>query len=157
LPDHYPNTAPSKPRAGTLSPGREITNKAYDGDNQEVLREHIADESVDLMRLDPPFNSNRSYDVISSRHAGDGDAAAQIQAFDDDRARGPRRSPRRCGLGASAWRGALIAQERTGLASGSGGGTHGHSAAPPSPALGRPWRAVMPPVMGGRAGRAVST
>ena len=35
-------------------------NKLYYGDNLEVLREHIADESVDLVYLDPPFNSNKA-------------------------------------------------------------------------------------------------
>ena len=62
-----------------------VGNKLYYGDNLEVLREHIADESVDLVYLDPPFNSNRSFNVIFSKHAGEDhdDAAAQIQAFDD--------------------------------------------------------------------------
>jgi len=59
-------------------------NKLYYGDNLEVLRKHVADESVDLVYLDPPFNSNRNYNVIFGRHPGDGNgAAAQIQAFDD--------------------------------------------------------------------------
>lgn len=59
-------------------------NRLYYGDNLEVMREHIADESVDLVYLDPPFNSNRAYNVIFGRnpHAGNG-ASAQIQAFDD--------------------------------------------------------------------------
>lgn len=59
-------------------------NKLYYGDNLDVLRKHVADESVDLVYLDPPFNSNRSYNVIFGKHdtMGNG-AAAQIQAFDD--------------------------------------------------------------------------
>jgi site-specific DNA-methyltransferase (adenine-specific) len=36
----------------------------YYGDNLQVLREHIADESVDLIYLDPPFNSNRDYNLL---------------------------------------------------------------------------------------------
>lgn len=60
-----------------------VLNRLYYGDNLEVLREHVADESVDLVYLDPPFNSNRGYNVIFGRHPGDGDPAAQIQAFDD--------------------------------------------------------------------------
>lgn len=49
-----------------------------------MLRKHIADESVDLVYLDPPFNSNRSYNVIFGRGArASNGAAAQIQAFDD--------------------------------------------------------------------------
>ncbi len=58
-------------------------NELYYGDNLDVLP-HIADQSVDLVYLDPPFNSNRSYNVIFGRNARAGDgAAAQIQAFDD--------------------------------------------------------------------------
>lgn len=58
-------------------------NKLFYGDNLEVLREHVASASVDLIYLDPPFNSNRSYNVIFGRDSTDGDVAAQIQAFDD--------------------------------------------------------------------------
>jgi DNA modification methylase len=57
-------------------------NRLYYGDNLEILREHIADASVDLVYLDPPFNSNRSYNVIFAEHAEE-ELAAQIQAFDD--------------------------------------------------------------------------
>ncbi|MEE1652155.1 DNA methyltransferase [Brachybacterium sp. J144] len=60
------------------------TNRLFYGDNLPVLREHIATESVDLVYLDPPFNSNRSYSVIFGEHVKrDADANAQIQAFDD--------------------------------------------------------------------------
>ncbi len=59
-------------------------NTLYYGDNLEVLRKTIEDESVDLVYLDPPFNSNRAYNVIFGRHPHSGNgAAAQIQAFDD--------------------------------------------------------------------------
>jgi site-specific DNA-methyltransferase (adenine-specific) len=59
-------------------------NRLFYGDNLDVLRKHIADESVDLVYLDPPFNSNRSYNVIFGKHkVGGNGAAAQIQAFDD--------------------------------------------------------------------------
>lgn len=44
------------------------TNQLFYGDNLPVLREHIASESVDLVYLDPPFNSNRSYSVIFGEH-----------------------------------------------------------------------------------------
>lgn len=57
-------------------------NKLFYGDNLPVLREHVSDESVDLVYLDPPFNSNRSYSVIFGTKVSD-DANAQIQAFDD--------------------------------------------------------------------------
>ncbi|MFN4101717.1 MAG: site-specific DNA-methyltransferase [Pararhodobacter sp.] len=57
-------------------------NHLYYGDNLTVLREHIGDESVDLIYLDPPFNSNASYNVLFK--GGDGaQSAAQIEAFDD--------------------------------------------------------------------------
>lgn len=57
-------------------------NRLYYGDNLDILRKHIPDESVDLIYLDPPFNSNRSYNVLSKAKNGE-DAQAQIQAFDD--------------------------------------------------------------------------
>jgi DNA modification methylase len=59
-------------------------NKLYYGDNLEVMRQYIPDESVDLVYLDPPFNSNRSYNVIFGKNQTVKDAAAaQIQAFND--------------------------------------------------------------------------
>ena len=39
-------------------------NHLHFGDNLRVLRESIADASVDLIYLDPPFNSNASYNVL---------------------------------------------------------------------------------------------
>ena len=57
-------------------------NYLYYGDNLDVLRESIATESVDLVYLDPPFNSNRSYNVLFKQRSGD-DAQAQLEAFDD--------------------------------------------------------------------------
>jgi adenine specific DNA methylase Mod len=59
-----------------------VTNRLYYGDNLSILREHIADESVDLVYLDPPFNSNATYNVLFK--APDGvQSQAQIEAFDD--------------------------------------------------------------------------
>ncbi len=57
-------------------------NKLYFGDNLDILREHVPDESVDLIYLDPPFNSNATYNVLFREASGEG-SAAQIQAFDD--------------------------------------------------------------------------
>ena len=57
-------------------------NKLYFGDNLPILREHVADESVDLIYLDPPFNSNATYNVLFREPAGDL-SSAQIKAFDD--------------------------------------------------------------------------
>jgi 16S rRNA G966 N2-methylase RsmD len=45
-----------------------MTNALYYGDNLTVLRESIATESVDLIYLDPPFNSNASYNVLFKHH-----------------------------------------------------------------------------------------
>ena len=42
----------------------------YYGDNLEILREHIDDESVDLIYLDPPFNSKRTYSVLFKDESG---------------------------------------------------------------------------------------
>ncbi len=42
----------------------EVVNQLYYGDNLQVLREHIAKESVDLIYLDPPFNSKRAYNLL---------------------------------------------------------------------------------------------
>lgn len=57
-------------------------NTLYYGDNLEVLRQYIKDESVDLIYLDPPFNSNANYNVLFAEQDGSR-AAAQIQAFQD--------------------------------------------------------------------------
>lgn len=57
-------------------------NVLHYGDNLTVLREHIADESVDLVYLDPPFNSNADYNVLFKSPAGV-ESEAQIEAFKD--------------------------------------------------------------------------
>src|SRR3954453_21226831 len=57
-------------------------NKLFYGDNLVVLRESIPDESVDLIYLDPPFNSNASYNVLFKAPSGE-QSAAQIEAFED--------------------------------------------------------------------------
>jgi adenine specific DNA methylase Mod len=57
-------------------------NTLFYGDNLPILREHIPDESVDLIYLDPPFNSNRSYNVLFKDESGQA-PESQITAFDD--------------------------------------------------------------------------
>ena len=57
-------------------------NLLYYGDNLDVLRRHVNDESVDLVYLDPPFNSNASYNVLFAERDG-ARAASQIKAFED--------------------------------------------------------------------------
>src|SRR4051794_25963478 len=43
----------------------------YYGDNLDVLRESIADESIDLIYLDPPFNSQSTYNLLFRSPAGE--------------------------------------------------------------------------------------
>jgi len=57
-------------------------NTLFYGDNLKVLREYIPDESVDLIYLDPPFNSNRNYNVLFRDESGQ-DSTSQITAFED--------------------------------------------------------------------------
>jgi len=57
-------------------------NTLFYGDNLPILRDHIQDESIDLIYLDPPFNSNRSYNVLFKEEGGL-ESEAQISAFDD--------------------------------------------------------------------------
>ncbi len=62
-------------------------NRLHYGDNLDVLRAHVRDESVDLVYLDPPFNSNASYNILFAppkalRTAADA-GNAQIRAFED--------------------------------------------------------------------------
>lgn len=58
-------------------------NQLYYGDNLHVLRDHIKDESVDLVYLDPPFNSNASYNILFRSPDTGANAHSQIEAFDD--------------------------------------------------------------------------
>lgn len=57
-------------------------NTLYFGDNLTVLREHIADESIDLVYLDPPFKSDANYNVLFKNAGGEG-SHAQAEAFKD--------------------------------------------------------------------------
>lgn len=64
-------------------------NQLYFGNNLEVLRRHIPVASVDLIYLDPPFNSNATYNMLFKEPSGD-QSAAQIAAFDDTWKWGPQ-------------------------------------------------------------------
>jgi DNA modification methylase len=57
-------------------------NMLYYGDNLDVLRRYIKDSTVDLVYLDPPFNSNQDYNVLFEERTGEA-SAAQIKAFED--------------------------------------------------------------------------
>lgn len=57
-------------------------NVLYYGDNLPVMRMYLKDESIDLVYLDPPFNSNATYNVLFAEQDGTR-AAAQIKAFED--------------------------------------------------------------------------
>lgn len=57
-------------------------NQLYYGDNLDILRRYIRDESVDLIYLDPPFNSSATYNVLFAEQNGSR-SAAQVKAFED--------------------------------------------------------------------------
>ena len=57
-------------------------NQLYYGDNYEVLQRYIKDESVDLIYLDPPFNSRQDYTVLFAEKDGS-QSSSQIHAFED--------------------------------------------------------------------------
>ncbi len=65
-----------------MSPKPITENTLFYGDNLIILREHIPSESVDLIYLDPPFNSNRNYNVLFKDEHGT-ESEAQIEAFED--------------------------------------------------------------------------
>jgi site-specific DNA-methyltransferase (adenine-specific) len=57
-------------------------NQLYFGDNLKILREYVPDASVDLIYLDPPFNSSATYNVLFKEKSGE-ESAAQITALED--------------------------------------------------------------------------
>lgn len=57
-------------------------NILYYGDNLDILTRYVADESVDLVYLDPPFNSAQDYNVLFKKQDGER-SASQIKAFED--------------------------------------------------------------------------
>ena len=58
------------------------TNVLYYGDNLRILRDHIPTHSVDLIYLDPPFNSKKEYNLLFTEPTG-GASRAQVTAFED--------------------------------------------------------------------------
>lgn len=77
----HPDWLAGTRKGRSLASGGQL-NRLYYGDNLDVLGQHIKDESVDLVYLDPPFNSNASYNVLFGEQDGTR-AAAQITAFED--------------------------------------------------------------------------
>jgi site-specific DNA-methyltransferase (adenine-specific) len=65
-----------------MVPATDWQNKLFFGDNLEILRREVQSESVDLVYLDPPFNSNATYNVLFGEKSGE-KSSAQITAFDD--------------------------------------------------------------------------
>ena len=65
-----------------MTAASETPNRLYFGDNLDILREHVADASVDLIYLDPPFNSNVNYNAFFQEQTGEL-SDAQITAFED--------------------------------------------------------------------------
>ncbi len=59
-----------------------MSNTLFYGDNLSILQQHVLDASVDLIYLDPPFNSNRDYNVLFREQSGR-ESPAQIKAFGD--------------------------------------------------------------------------
>jgi 16S rRNA G966 N2-methylase RsmD len=58
------------------------SNTLFYGENLPILREYVPDESIDLIYPDPPFNSNRSYNVLFKDESRQ-QSEAQMTAFDD--------------------------------------------------------------------------
>jgi len=59
-----------------------LKNQLYYGDNYEVLQRYVKDETVDLVYLDPPFNSRQDYNVLFAEKDGS-QSSSQIHAFED--------------------------------------------------------------------------
>lgn len=58
------------------------SNKLFFGDNLDILRQYVPDKSVDLIYLDPPFQSNQNYNVLFETRSGE-ESPSQVQAFKD--------------------------------------------------------------------------
>src|SRR5712692_5839887 len=67
---------------GNMSAQPISENTLFYGDNLDILRQYIPDQSIDLIYLDPPFNSSRNYNVLFKDERGL-ESEAQITAFED--------------------------------------------------------------------------
>ena len=90
------------------------SNSLYYGDNLDILRRYVQDESADLIYLDPPFNSNQTYNILFQEKDGT-QSASQIKAFGDtwhwDETGGAFISKRRSRQGGQVVRGDASLQE----------------------------------------------
>jgi hypothetical protein len=90
LPDEIarnrPRKRPLRPRPRAVTSSQNVLhcyvspdwkNKLFFGDNLQILRKHVADETVDLVYLDPPFNSKADYNVLFKTTAGEASAPPQ--------------------------------------------------------------------------------
>jgi len=59
-----------------------MENTLYYGDNLDIMKRYVPDESIDLVYLDPPFKSSQNYNVLFKEKNGS-QAASQIRAFED--------------------------------------------------------------------------
>lgn len=73
---------PFRLQAANLCYNCPMTNTLFYGDNLAILSQHLDDSTVDLVYLDPPFNSNRDYNVLFKEQSGR-ESPAQIKAFGD--------------------------------------------------------------------------
>jgi len=62
--------------------GISLENILYYGDNLDIIRKHVHDDSIDLIYLDPPFNSKANYNILYKEISGEF-SDAQITAFED--------------------------------------------------------------------------
>lgn len=69
-------------RPGSSRPLALQDDVLFYGDNLDILRRHVPDESIDLIYLDPPFNSKKDYNILFKESSGE-KSVAQIQAFTD--------------------------------------------------------------------------
>ena len=70
------------PERCIIAPKDKLMGILYFGDNLDILREHIKDESIDLIYLDPPFNSKQAYNLLFKTPKGQ-NSDAEITAFED--------------------------------------------------------------------------
>ena len=60
-----------------------MTGQFYYGDNLPVMQQHITDNSVDLIYLDPPFKSDATYNMLFTGSDGVSQAESPVRAFAD--------------------------------------------------------------------------